>query len=188
MKKIAKLSLWALLFINICMAAQSQDLTNYGGETYVKRNIALTKFKVLGVNSKQYAKCAESVNFLETEKKLRYTVIDRVEFADDGANYDLVANDGIMTSRTLFTYSEGTAAVDAGRYTTPQNEVFVYDTQFAYSGTGRAGGPSLGITCDLRWRECSSWPSNLQSICREFSWPFTGYLEATNCRITFGIF
>ena len=177
------LSLSLMLMGFLCMQGYAQGIEpeNDPDETYVKQNIGLTNFKILGISRKQYAKCLESMNFLEPQKKLRYTVTEKVEFADDGQGYDLVANDGIMTSKVLFYYEQGTPYADPGQYLSPKENPFVHDRLFAHT-TSKI---SVSVDCDVRWIKCSEWPSNLQNICKSFSWPFKGYLDFSNCK--FGI-
>jgi hypothetical protein len=82
--------------------AQDDTIEDWG--SYVKSNIAVSKFRILGVTPKQYAKCLETENFYEPEKRLKFLVIGKTIFTDDGQGYDLKADDGILTSKQLFYY------------------------------------------------------------------------------------
>jgi hypothetical protein len=185
MKKMTELGLCALLFITVSLGAYSQDVSSEEEGNYVKRNIALTKFKMLGVSAKQYAKCVESVNYQDPVRKLKAIVIDKTEYADDGENYDRVANDGIMTSTTLFFYSDGQTVAAPGQYLEAKKNVIVHDLQFEHLQSLRSAEGKFGITiaCDVFWRDCNSWPPELQSFCRRMSWPFSGSVVIRNCRI-----
>jgi hypothetical protein len=184
MKKIAKLGLYSILLLCLSAAVHAQDV-NADGEMYIKRNIALTNFKFLGVNARQYAKCVESVNYLEQEKRLSYSVINKIEYADDGENYDLVAGDGIMTSTSLFEYTSGQTVIPPRQYATPKQDVLVHDVQNEHlQRTGAVQSKfKITIACDVHWRPCSEWPAEHQSLCRRLTWPSSGNLVISNCRI-----
>lgn len=173
-----------LSFISYQSHSQSEDTQDY--ETYSKANIALTSFKILGINNNQFAKCVESINYLEPSKKHKLVIIEGVQFLDDGNNYDLLANDGIMTSIVLFSYSEEATIIPATEYQKLKKDYIFYDSAFLYKATvnNTPQTEGWGISCKLKWVKCSAWPPPYQSICRQFSWPFNGGFELTECTIT----
>ncbi len=183
MKKVLNSGLLVLMLISVFTFGYSQGDGVSEEENYVKRNIALTKFKVLGVNVKQYAKCLESVNYLDADKKLKFTMIERTDFGDDGRNYDLVANDGILTSTTLFTYDADTEVVQAGAYKIgASHDSFVIDDSFAHQAEIGSGGKfKIIIGCKFKWVTCSQMtnPGN-QYLCNWAGWPY-GSFQVTEC-------
>src|SRR5687768_6901710 len=114
MRKLFKLHLAAILFASMTIPAFAQDDVD-DFEQYAKTNIAVTKFRYLGVTQKQYVKCVETENFLDPEKNLKFLTIEKAVYADDGHGYDLIANDGILTSNQLSTYT-GTPYITPGTY------------------------------------------------------------------------
>lgn len=190
MKKIIGLSCICLLvtaFISpvFSQADLSSDAQSY--ENYVRSNIAISKFKVLGVNRKQYAKCLQTENFLEPESQLKYVVIDKTTFADDGNGYDLKAGDGILTSTELFTYTKG-APVEGGTYQeTAEYHTIITDPLFEHtSEAGRSS--SIGIKCKTKFVPCNqlSEPAH-QWLCNWAGWPY-GEIIFYDCQIDFSIF
>lgn len=187
MKKVIQSGLYSLLVIGIGSVGYSQDMGVLDEENYVKKNVALTKFKILGVNAKAYAKCIESQNFAETSRQIRYTELEKVEFVDNGEDYDLVANDGIMTSKTLFGY-EGQPVLSPGEYKEVRTNVGIHDPQFEHVQklSTQEGKIKVLFTCGFYWKPCSAWPPAAQNICRRLSWPFSGGLVVHNCSVEVG--
>ena len=163
----------------------SQDDEIQAAESYCKANIAFTNFKLLGVSNNEFAKCVESINYLDASKTLSIAMIDDVVFADDGNNNDLIAKDGILTSTVLFKYTKGTPIVDIGAYRMIKNNRTIYDVAIMDTGMIDSQMKSLGfsISCKFVWVSCSAWPPQIQKICRQLSWPFTGGFNVTECTI-----
>lgn len=183
MKKILNSGILVVLFTNIFTFAYSQGESAVDDENYVKSNIAVTKFKLLGVNARQYVKCIETVNFFEADKKLRFLVIDNISFADNGLKYDLVADDGILTSTEVFTYAAGTRAIPTGMYqNTSGHDSFVFDESFAhYEKTGSFN--KLIIGCKFKWVPCSQMTNPAQQfLCNWAGWP-RGSFTISECEV-----
>lgn len=186
MKKISKLLLCTVALIGFCLIGQAQNSSDISNEAlYVKRNVAMTHFKFLGINAKQYAKCLETVNYLEPEKRIRLVMIDREEYADDGQGFDLVANDGILTSKQAVNYSTGQTVIAIGHYTPALNNPLVHDPLFAHTDrvNGVMGKFGIKIKCNVSWESCNDWPPHLQQLCKDITWPFSGGLSITKCSV-----
>ena len=185
MKKSKKILSFFILMNIISYQTFSQDDQSGEFEAYGKANIAFTNFKLLGVSNTEFAKCVESINYLDPSKTLRFAKINGVVFADDGNNYDLVANDGILTSMVLFKYTLDTPIVDIGVYRLIKNNTTIYDVDFKHKvladSQGRFG---ISITCKFVYVPCSAWPPPIQKLCRQLSWPFIGSYEVTECSVT----
>lgn len=172
MNLLTKLQLACILCAGMTSAVLAQDdVADY--ELYAKTNIAVTKFRALGVTQKQYVKCLETENYLEPEKKLKFLMIDKAMYADNGLGYDLVADDGILTSNQL-SYYTGSGYLLPGTYkeTTYFDEV-VADELFAYRSnlTER-----ISIKCKLKWVKCSDLPPGPErTVCQLAGWPFGGF-------------
>ncbi len=181
MKKIVMSILQTLLFVSFSIITFSQDDTGYGQEAYVKTNIAFSKFKLLGVSSRQYAKCLESINYHEPGKKLKFMVIEQIDFADDGRNYDLVAHDGILTSSIAFSYSAGSDIIPQGTYqNTLSHDSFVFDESFSHQAQINAAATSAR-GCRFKWVSCSQMTNpSQQFLCNWAGWPY-GSLVLTGC-------
>lgn len=187
-----KLSSKTVLFFTIVSLvtyqsnAQSDDTLDY--EEYSRAHIALTNFKMLGINKNQFAKCVESVNYLDPSKRHKLAIIEGVHFADDGKNFDLKANDGIMTAVQLSNYASGSVMVPPGIYQPVKNNTIVYDSYFLHVDQiyGKSQQPEgFSISCKLNWVKCSAWPIPYRQFCRDFSWPFNGGFEIVECTIKF---
>ena len=187
-----KLSNKMVIFITIISLvayqshAQTDDTPDY--EAYSRAHMALTNFKMLGINTNQFAKCVESVNYLDPSNRHKLVIIEGVQFADDGNNYDLKANDGILTSVQLSDYTKESKRIPAGIYQPVKNNAIVYDAIFLHAD--KVSGNSLqpdgfSISCKLIWVKCSSWPIPYRQFCRDFSWPFNGGFEIAECTFKF---
>lgn len=186
MKLSIKGALFFVILSSFSYSSYSQTDDTQDWETYSRTNIAFTNFKMLGVNKNQFAKCVESVNYLDATKRHKLVIIEGVQFADDGNINDLIANDGILTSAVLTNYSIGVPTIPVGEYRKIKNDMLVYDAAFSHFGKN-SNSPQTegwGISCKLKWVKCSSWPVPLQSICRDLSWPFNGGFELTECTIS----
>jgi hypothetical protein len=186
MKLISRMTLLFIVVSILSGTAHSQQGGVLNSDTYCKANVGLSNFKLLGVSPSQYAKCLEAKNYLEEAKKVKMVTIDGVDFVDNGENYDLVANDGILTSKSLFKYEGTGTAIGVGQYKNTKDNQLVYDISFAHLSKIQSGGLSgkLSVACNFAWVNCNSWPQAYQSICNSITWPFSGYLSITNCRIT----
>ena len=187
MKKSIKILSFIILWSIGSYQAFSQNDQLAEFEAYGKAHIAFTNFKLLGVSISEFAKCVESINYLDPSKTLRIAKIDGVFFADDGNNYDLVANDGILTSMVLFKYAMATQIVEIGDYRMIKNNTTIYDVDFKHKEMIDSQMKSIGfsITCKFVYVPCSSWPPPIQRLCMQFSWPFVGSYEVTECEIKF---
>lgn len=187
MKKLIKISFLILLFSQGSNRGYAQDQESGEFEKYCKENIAFTNFRLLGINRNQYAKCVESVNYADPDKRHKLVTIDGVLFTDDGKNYDLVANDGTLTSNTLFTYARGEEILAAGEYRVVKNNMTIYDAGFLHQDKLNTTMKPSGweISCKFKWVSCSSWPPALQQLCFDLSWPFRGGFEITECTVVY---
>lgn len=160
--------------------AQDDTIEDWG--SYVKSNIAVSKFRILGVTPKQYAKCLETENFYEPEKRLKFLVIGKTTFTDDGQGYDLKADDGILTSNQLFYYSSRANLLPGEYKETPDFNELLADEEFAYRPETTE---KLIIRCKFKWTKCKDLSTPQQAlICQIAGWPFGGF-EILECEITF---
>ncbi|MBK7562506.1 MAG: hypothetical protein IPP43_04860 [Chitinophagaceae bacterium] len=187
-----KLSNKIVIFITVLSLVTYQSYSQADGtpdyEEYSRAHMALTNFKMLGINKNQFAKCVESVNYLDPSKRHRLTIIEGVQFADDGKNFDLIANDGIMTSVQLSDYTKESVVLPTGIYLPVMNNTIVYDSHFLHVDqiSGKSQQPEgFSISCKLNWVKCSAWPIPYRQFCRDFSWPFNGGFEIVECTLKF---
>jgi hypothetical protein len=157
------------------ISSQIRAQTDAGTEEeYLKKNTAFTEFSRLGVNNKHYAKCVKHVNYVDADKRVKMTLIDKTEFRDDGQNNDQVANDGILTSTVAFFYQEGEKILMPGSYEKGENDYVVCDELFAHEELVKSTSKNPGtfIKCKLKWVRCSqmSYPRNV--ICELGGWPY----------------
>ena len=188
MKNLFKLVLLIISFGLISEKSFSQVISPPDEEAYCKANIAFTDFQLLGVTSTQHAKCVRAVNYLEPGKTGKRVTINGTDFVDDGLNYDLAANDGILTSTVLSKYSSDAMPLPVGVYQDIKNKTIVFDNSFAHASKINEPGAGkeietdgLKIVCTFVWTSCNSWPENIRSLCFSTSWPFHGYLTLTQC-------
>src|SRR5687768_14847262 len=171
MRKVLNLLACLLLLSTTITSFAQDDVADY--EEYAKTNIAVTKFRMLGVTQKQYVKCVETENFLEPEKKLKFLMIEKAIYADNGQGYDLVADDGILTSNQLSNYT-GSEYISPGSYKeTPYFNEIVADELFAFRTTL---AEKFSIKCKVKWVKCSDLPEGPQkTVCFLAGWPFGGF-------------
>lgn len=181
MKKYLLFGLGAILLSGLSIISFSQDGSGDDLETYVKANIAISKFKILGVNQKQYAKCLETENYLEPEKKLKFLIIDKTSFADDGNGYDLTAGDGILTSNELFSYTGNSYVLQGSYKESPDHDAILADEQFAHHASkGLAEKLKITIGCKLKWVTCNEMSYWQAVACNAMGWPHGGF-RLTEC-------
>ena len=181
MLKILSLPLMLILACGLTASGQDDVGENVSGdEAYYKKNTALTEFSRLGVNAKQFAKCLRVVNYLDADRRLNVLKMGKLEFKDDGQGYDLVANDGILTSVDLAFYEPGEQVLPAGSYAYPKEEYLVHDPLFEHLSTAKVPLPRLRIACRTRWVPCSQMPHPINIICQEMGPPY-GSLEFYDC-------
>ncbi|HMK25994.1 MAG TPA: hypothetical protein VK483_08200 [Chitinophagaceae bacterium] len=190
MKNLFKLALLIISFGLISKKSFSQVISPQDEESYCKANIAFTDFQLLGVTSTQHAKCLRAVNYLEPGKTGKRVTINGTDFVDDGLNYDLVANDGILTSTVLSKYSSDVMPLPVGVYQDIKNKTTVFDNNFAHASKLNESGAGKGVemdkfkfVCKFVWVSCNSWPENIRSLCFSTSWPFMGYFAVTECEV-----
>lgn len=181
MKKYFLFGLGAMLLVGLSLISYSQDGSGDDLETYVKTNIAVSKFKILGVTQKQFAKCLETENYSEPDKKLRLVVIDKATFADDGKGYDLVAGDGILTSNELYFY-KGVSYTPGTYHNSPDHEAVVADEIFGFHNRVNTG-EKWKISCKFRWVPCREMSYPQSMLCEVMGWPYGGF-RLTECEIT----
>lgn len=157
--------------------AYGQDDGSADLEKYIKSNIALGDGRVLGVSSTNYVRCLQSVNYAEPGKRLSSVEIDRVVYMDDGTGYDLVAEDGIMTSNVPFSYQEYEKPVPIGEYRLVKDNFVVHDPLFEHDFGGRI---VVEIACDVSLVTCSQGGNCL--ACQWGIWPH-GCVRLKNCRL-----
>jgi hypothetical protein len=177
-------SILLVLMIQPVTAPCFSQASEESAEQYFRSNIALTNFKILGVNDRQYAKCLESENFDDVTRRLGAVVIDKVTFLDDGRNYDLEANDGILTSTTLFEYTS--TPIRAGTYRAPGKDYYVFDDTFRHTANLSEWPPRIKITATLKWVPCKKMEEPDKTICYMVGWPY-GWFELSKIDITFEI-
>ena len=181
MLKVLALHLIATTAFGLTVRGQIDNGETMAGEgEYFRKNVALTEFSRLGVNAKQFARCLKVVNFLEADRLLNVLKMGKMEFKDDGQGYDLVANDGILTSLTLDYYDPGDEVLPVGSYAYPKDEYLVHDPQFEHLATEKLPLPRLRISCKTRWVPCSQMPHPINVICQEMGPPY-GSLEFYDC-------
>ena len=152
-------------------------------EQYCRANLAFTNPMLLGVNEFNYARCVRSENYLEPDKRGAKVVINGVDFLDDGRNNDLIANDGILTSNQLYSYSKGSIILQAGQYRLSANNFILTDPIFAY--TRQIAPDRIKISCKFVWVRCSSWPQEYRQICYRMCWPFNGHFQIAECTVSY---
>ncbi len=175
--------------ITLCLflfsrVAFSQDDFTDSEELYFKKNTALTDFSKIGVNNKQYAKCLKNVNFLEPGNTMNITIVGKTEFRDDGRNYDLAADDGILTSTTLFLYDEGETVLPAGGIEMNKQEYLLHDEIFEHTGRFPI---KFHISCKTKWVPCNQLPYPMSTVCNEMGPPY-GLLVFYDCIVGLTIF
>ena len=190
MKNFFKFALLIIFLVLISEKSFSQVISPPDEEAYCKANIAFTDFQLLGVTSTQHAKCVRAVNYLEPGKTGKRVTINGIDFVDDGRNYDLVANDGILTSTVLSKYSSDAMPLPVGIYQDIKNKITVFDDSFAHVSkinepvTAKGIGiDKLILHCTFVWVSCNTWPPEIRSLCFSTSWPFMGYLTLTQCEV-----
>lgn len=154
-------------------------------EGYARANIAYSQFMKLGLTDQLYAKCVKGVNYLEPGKIPAIVSIDGEEYRDDGSLHDLVKGDGIFTSKETSKYRDGELRAEPGKYYVLQTNYIIHDSTFAHVIEKKIAGELIKIICELVWISCESWPEDIRRICYEFSWPFSGYFAAKNCKVVF---
>lgn len=169
-----------MVFVSIKSLAQAEHEAE---ENYFKKNMIVTNLRLLGVDKGNYTRCLESINFKDPDIKARVVRLEKEDFVDNGKGFDLVANDGILTSTRLYNYESGVAPIPPGTYQNLKESYALSDVLFEHSGTAKFPLPEISISCDLKWVKCSQWPIELQDICRSYSWPFNGGLQMT-CKAT----
>lgn len=182
MIKVLTLSAAWLICTSFTTVLHAQDDTVDDWGSYVKSNVAVSKFRILGVTPKQYAKCLETENYFEPEKKLKFLVIDKTIFSDDGQGYDLKADDGILTSNQLFYYSGRSRVIPGDYKESPDYNQLLAADEFVYRPELTE---KLIIRCKFKWNKCKDFPTPQQVlICQIAGWPFGGF-EILECEITF---
>ncbi len=177
----------ALLSV-ITTQSVAQDDANVYDEAYARAHIAYTEFIRLGVTPGEYARCIRVTNFYEPGKTPRIASFNDEEFRDDGKGFDKVAGDGILTSLRKTAYAKGQTPVAAGSYSLSDQQYILHDPGFVHASAVPEAFIRIGITCDIVWVSCSSWPANLQSLCLELSWPLNGYFTNRGCKVGISIF
>jgi hypothetical protein len=178
MRKLLKFKLACLLFAVMATTGSAQDdVADY--EAYAKTNIAVTKFRILGVTEKQYVKCVETENFLEPEKNLKFVIIEKATYTDDGQGYDLKADDGILTSNQLSSYP-GPDYTPPGTYReSPYYNELLADETFAH----RPGlTEKIIIKCKFKWVNCSDLPEGPRKVICLLAY---GSFTISECEVTF---
>ena len=170
-----------LLCISLFSTVSAQDdIVDEG--SYFKANVAVTKFRVLGINEKQYARCLETENFLEADKKLKFLVIDKTSFADDGQGYDLKADDGILTSNQLFNYTNNRFVTPNTYQESPDYNSILADELFRHHEDGNAGKFKIIIGCKFKWVPCSQMNYWQALACNAMAPPY-GSFVVSECEI-----
>lgn len=181
MKKSIIMFFGGLLYMSLFSFVHAQDdITDEGN--YFKSNVAVTKFRILGINDKQYAKCVETENFLDPDKKLRFLVIGKTSFADDGQGYDLVAGDGILTSNQVFNYTNNRFVTPNTYQESPDYNSILADELFRHHEDGTAGKFKIIISCKFKWVPCSQMSYWQAMACNAMAPPY-GSFVVTECEI-----
>lgn len=183
MKKYFLFGLGAILFASLSFQAFSQNDIGDDMESYWKKNIAISKFKILGVNQKQYAKCLETENYFEPDKNLKFLLLDKTSFADDGQGYDLKAGDGILTSNQLFAYTSNSYVLQGSYQASPDHDAILADEQFAHqTNNGLAEKFKIIFSCKFKWVPCSEMSYWQAIACNAMGWPH-GSFRITECEL-----
>lgn len=183
MKKYFLFGLCAILLTSLSFQAYSQNDSGDDMESYWKKNIAISKFKILGVNQKQYAKCLETENYFEPDKKLKFLIIDKTSFADDGQGYDLNAGDGILTSNQLFSYTGNGYVLQGSYQESPDHNSILADEHFEYhNNASLAEKLKIIIGCKFKWVPCSQMSYWQAVACNAMGWPH-GSFRITECEL-----
>ncbi len=173
-----------LFFVQPIFAQIDQNDSGNAEEEYFKKHTALTEFSRLGVNYKQYAKCVRYVNYLEPSKIVKLIVLGKEEFRDDGQNYDLMANDGILTSTLLFFYAEGENVLPIESYENSKEDYLIHDEMFEHKESGKIPSPKIYIKCKFKWVDCNELPHPQNIICNAMGWPY-GSFKLIECDFGF---
>lgn len=168
----------------VSLTVMAQENDNMYNDVYCRQNIAFSDFRLLGVSNSQFAKCVTAKNYQDAALKIKMVTIEGVDFVDTGEGYDLAANDGILTSKTTFNYESGQQNTEIGQYKDVKGVGIVFDNSFAHISKVPGAEGKLSVACNFSWVNCNSWPPAYQSICNSITWPFSGYLNISNCRIT----
>ena len=180
MRNIILCIIQALVVTQLALA-QSDEEEDYGN--YCRENIALTQFRLLGVDEVSYAKCVSSENFLEPGRRLPTVNIDGTLYVDDGTKNDLVAGDGVMTSVDRYKYESASQHIQPGQYQPTGPDNYVVDEAFRHSEKVGEAGRGLIISCRFRWVRCRDMPQPDRFICFAGGWPY-GSFQLVEC--TFG--
>ncbi len=181
------------VFAVICLMttqtrAQSDADADVYNEAYARAHIAYTDFMKLGVTPSTYAKCIKISNFYEPGKTPRIANFNDEEFRDDGRGYDKVAGDGILTSINTSAYEKGATTAKIGSYQSPAEKYLLCDPGFVHTNSVPEILIRLKIDCDIVWVRCNTWPPQIQSLCMQLSWPFSGYFTNRGCKWGISIF
>ncbi|MCU7614979.1 hypothetical protein N0B16_11075 [Chryseobacterium sp. GMJ5] len=152
MKNLFKFtSIIAFLFANFIFAQQKID------ETFIKENIAIMDARILSVSEKDFAKQLVVVNFSEEIKLPNQINFSEEDFFDDGKNNDKFAEDGIYTSKKVFSHSEKIPFVTMDKSYSVLDHIII-DKNFKQieslekkKGSSLSGGPTAILDCDIKW-------------------------------------
>ena len=182
MKLIIKANLICLLILGFFSNTFAQDVAVEDNGDYVKSNIAVSHFKILGVTRKQYARCIETENYLEPDKKLKFLVVDKTSFADDGQGYDLKEGDGILTSTELSSYNSAGYVLPGDYKESEDYNTVIADESFAFYNTVNQAG-KIKVICRFKWVPCNQMSNPGQIwLCNWAGWPY-GSFVVTDCEI-----
>lgn len=181
MKKLLKLAFILFAFPGTAQLSLAQAVNENDPEAYSRAHIAFTDFKLLGVSESEYAKCVESVNYLEPLKRHKLVIIGDEIFVDDGQNYDLVANDGILTSSILSKYAEGILPIEPGKYRHVKQRIIIHDASFEEGKNSGIEG-KLSVECNIVWLSCGQMTGIHQILCKIIGWPW-GIFILKDCKI-----
>lgn len=162
--------------------AQSVDFQS--DPNYFQKNSALTDFVRLGVDAQTFARCVRSRNYLEPSLNPKLARLNGEEFRDDGAGYDLRANDGILTSVRSFAYGKGETVIPQGQYQKSGSDIMIHDDLFEHLGAERIPFPGIRIKCKTKTVHCADFPEPARTICYRLGPPYTT-IEFYDCEIEF---
>ena len=187
MKTIRLMTVIALISFMKTNARAQNDADVYN-EAYARAHIAYTDFMKLGITSTTYAKCITVSNFYEQGKIFCIASFNGEEFRDDGKGNDKMSGDGILTSIKTTPYEKGSTVAGVGSYFSSPGKYLLCDPGFIHTSSVPEMFLRIKVDCDIEWVNCNTWPANLQSLCLELSWPFSGYFTNRGCKWGISIF
>ncbi len=153
---------------------------------FFKENIAFSDARIRTINTKKYVREIQIINFSENDWSVKEFGFDGTLFEDNGLGNDLIANDGIYTSKETFYFnnkiqynsSEPIRSIMGYVITDPLFK-FDKDLQKIINENSRNNGKfKAEITCDVEI--CST------GCIADAIWDGFGCICFSNCSVTVG--